>query len=466
MTATEKVETTRQQFSSTVAAPRIELLVEREAKRDHSRSVVIDGDGLGIGSHPSNDLVLNDPAVSRFHCRITREFGAWRIHDTGSLNGLRVNGVRTRDADLPMPECRVELGESCFRARELVAEGEIPVLMRASFGKLYGKSLVMRKLFALIERVAQSEVNVLIEGESGTGKELVAAEIVKRGTRSDRPFVVVDCSAISSNLIESHLFGHARGAFTGADRERPGAFEVAHGGTVFLDEVGELPLDMQPKLLRVLEAREFSRLGETRMRPADVRVVAATNRTLEREMNQGHFREDLYFRLAVVTLRVPPLRARLEDIPLLVPVLAESAGLSTYASLFTQQVLDEMARYEWPGNVRELRNFVERAIVLQNATPVAQPSDEATAPQPENAANPNESDPPGVDGAANVDLDVPFRVAKERCVSAFEKSYLTALLEWSDGNVSRAARRASMDRMNLHRLIARYAIRSVAPYRG
>ncbi len=218
------------QFSSTVAAPRIELLVEREAGAEASRVVVIDGDELRIGSHPSNDLVISDPRVSRFHCRVARQSGAWRLTDS-SLNGIRLNGVTVRDADLPMPECRVELGESRFRARELVASGEIPVLVRASFGSLYGKSLAMRKLFAVLERVAQSDANVLIEGESGTGKELVATEIVKRGPRVDKPFVVVDCSAMSPSLIESQLFGHARGAFTGAERERPGAFEVASGGT-------------------------------------------------------------------------------------------------------------------------------------------------------------------------------------------------------------------------------------------
>lgn len=442
---------THPQFSSSVAAPRIELFVERESGVDASRAVVIDGDELRIGSHPSNDLVISDPKVSRFHCRIARRGGAWRMNDTASLNGVRLNGVSIRDADLPMPECRIELGDSRFRARELVAEGQIPVLVRASFGGLYGKSLPMRKLFAVLERVAQSEVNVLIEGESGTGKELVATELVKRGPRADKPFVVVDCSSIPANLIESHLFGHAKGAFTGADRDRAGAFEVASGGTVFLDEVGELPLEMQPKLLRVLEARTVCRVGETKVRPVDVRVIAATNRELEREMNQGRFREDLYFRLAVVTLRVPPLRARGEDIPLLVPVLVEAIGARPEsASLFSPEVLEQMARYDWPGNVRELRNYIERTVVLESATPFHTRSADASA----------ETAP-----VMAVDLNVPFRDAKERVIEQFERSYLTALLEWSQGNVSRAARRAGMDRMNLHRLIGRYSLRAATPFR-
>lgn len=440
---------THPQFSSTVAAPRIELLVEREANVEVSRTVVLDGDGLRIGVHPSNDLVLDDPKVSRFHCRLSRQNGAWRLTDTGSLNGVRINGVTVRDADLSMPESFVELGDSRFRARELVAEGKIPVLVRASFGGLYGKSLAMRKLFAVLERVAQSEVNVLVEGESGTGKELVATEIVRRGPRANKPFVIVDCGAMSPSLIESQLFGHARGAFTGADRERPGAFEVASGGTVFLDEVGELPIDMQPKLLRVLESREVCRLGETKTRPVDVRVVAATNRELEREMNQRRFREDLYFRLAVVTVRVPPLRAHLEDIPLLVPVLLESLGVGTSSSLFTPTVIEEMSHYEWPGNVRELRNYIERTAVLQSTTPMKRATD---------------SDEEALD-TLPVDIEIPFRTAKEQVIASFERSYVTALLLGAQGNVSLAARKAGMDRMNLHRLIGRYAIRSASPFR-
>ncbi len=208
---------------------------------------------------------------------------------------------------------------------------------------------------------------------------------------------------------------------------------------------------MQPKLLRVLESREVCRLGETRTRPVDVRVVAATNRELEREMNQRRFREDLYFRLAVVTVRVPPLRAHLEDIPLLVPVLLESINAGSSSSLFTPQVIEELGQYTWPGNVRELRNYIERAAVLQSTTPMKRAAEV-------------DDDAPGTESMM-VDLELPFRLAKERVIATFEKAYLSALLAWAQGNVSRAARRAGMDRMNLHRLISRYAIRSAAPFR-
>jgi DNA-binding NtrC family response regulator len=437
------VAATHPMVPESVAAPRLGLKVEREGGEAASREVTLDGDFFRIGSHPSNDLVLDDRHVSRFHALLSRTKGVWQLSDSGSTNGTRINGVTVREADLPSPDCRIELGESVVSVDELLSATQIPILTRPSFGALYGQSVVMRKLFAKLERVSLSDANVLIEGESGTGKEIVASEIVKRGERKDAPFVVVDCSAIAANLIESTLFGHARGAFTGADRERLGAFEAADGGTVFLDEIGELPLDMQPKLLRALEAGEVCRLGETRTRSFDVRVIAATNRCLEQEMNARRFREDLYFRIAVVTIRMPPLRERLEDLPLLVPVLLESLGKRASAKMFTEEVLTDLARHDWPGNVRELRNYLERAIILESASR----ADDAPT---RDAATPSE-------GA--VSIDVPFKEAKEKLVTAFEVRYLADLLDWAGGNVSRAAKKAGLDRMHLHRLISRFDLR-------
>jgi DNA-binding NtrC family response regulator len=319
----------------------------------------------------------------------------------------------------------------------------------------------MRKLFALLDRLAKSDVSVLVEGESGTGKELVASEIVRRGARADKPFIVVDCGAIAPSLVESQLFGHARGAFTGADKERAGAFEAADGGTIFLDEIGELPIDMQPKLLRVIEAREVRRLGETHSRPVDVRVIAATNRRLDVEVNQGRFREDLYFRLSVVNVRVPPLRDRPEDIELLVNVILEDMGDLGSQKLFTKEVLERMARHDWPGNVRELRNFVERTVVLDSV-------EDAALPDPEDGDRPRggRSSPPGEStGEAGIDINVPFRLAKDTVIEDFERRYLRALVEWARGNVSRAARKAKMDRMNLHRLVQRYGLKESSSLR-
>jgi DNA-binding NtrC family response regulator len=435
-------------LSGAIQIPRIELTVEREAGELCSRSVVIEGDHVRIGSHPSNDLVLTDPLVSRFHCQLSRTSSGWKMVDTGSLNGTRLGGIRTRDADLELPECRLDLGASKVRVRELGSAGEAKVPLSPSFGSLYGSSVSMRRLFDIIKRTSKSDSDVLLEGESGTGKELVTRELVSRSPRADKPFVVVDCGAISPGLIESELFGHTRGAFTGAERQRVGAFEEANTGTVFLDEIGELPLDMQPKLLRAIAEREIRRMGENNRRKVDVRVIAATNRKLEREVNQGRFREDLYFRLSVVTLRVPPLRDRLEDLPLLVNHFLDALGAGDQGHLFTPEVIDEMTRYDWPGNVRELRNHIERRVILGGASQPAEGEERPSAPPMPSMA---------------VDLDVPFKQAKEGMIEAFERSYLKALLEWSDGNVSRAARRANIDRVYLHRLLHHYGLRRGTP---
>ena len=433
--------------SIAVAIPRLEFSVRREAGQPSTRSSVLDGDELRIGSHPKNDLTLDDPQVSRFHCSLSRSSHGWTITDHDSKNGTFVNGIRVRDADLPRGQCQFELGTSAIVVRELGSEtiAELPSV--SHFGELFGETPPMRQLFALLERVAESDSTVLIEGESGTGKELVATEIARRSERANAPFVIVDCSAIAPNLMESELFGHIKGAFTGANRQRIGAFEAANGGTIFLDEIGELPLDMQPKLLRALESREIRRMGENLPRKINVRVIAATNRRLEREVNRGRFREDLYFRLSVVNVRLPPLRKRMGDLRLLVQVILASLNAEDRTHLFTNKVLDEMATYDWPGNVRELRNYVERSVVMDEAPPASR--------------RPGSIRPPADTGqpSTSVDLDVPFRKAKESLIANFERNYLVALLEWSNGNVSKAARQARMDRMYLYRLLQRHKLR-------
>jgi len=431
------------------AAARLELAVIQLAGAPIADpvAVVCEGDAVRVGAHSSNDLVVADPQVSRFHFRMLRTRDRWVIVDSGSLNGTSIGDVRVRDADLPSPECVVSCGSSRVRVRELSPVSTPSVLDRANFGDLYGTSLPMRKLFAVLEKVAMSDANVFIEGESGTGKELVAMEVVRRGPRARKPLIVVDCGAIAPNLIESELFGHVKGAFTGAHADRVGAFEAAHGGTVFLDEIGELPLALQPKLLRALEARELRRVGESKTRKVDVRVIAATNRSLEREVNLGTFREDLYFRLSVVGVRVPPLRERPEDIEILVRSFLDDLDATSSSALFTPEVLRELQKHDWPGNVRELRNWVERAIVLQQA------DFEGAA----SASKDREGDP--------VDIEVPFREAKDRVIAGFERAYLSELLQWSEGNVSRAARKAQIDRMHLHRLIQRYDLKATRALR-
>jgi DNA-binding NtrC family response regulator len=388
--------------------------------------------------------------VSRFHCVLTLDQGQWTVTDSESLNGTLLSGVRVRDAILPMGECELSLGDSVVRVAQLSPEKVLRVPELSHFGELRGRSLVMRQAFSLLERAATSDVTVLVQGETGTGKELVATELIRRGPRAKRPFITLDCGSISPHLIESELFGHVKGAFTGADRTRIGAFEGAHGGTIFLDEIGEMPLDMQPKLLRALESREIRRAGENEARKVDVRVIAATNRNLEREVNRGRFREDLYFRLSVFTVRLPPLRERREDIPDLVQAFLDRMGALENARLFTPQVFAELNRHDWPGNVRELRNYVERAVVLQDAA---------------QATRSSSSDDERYDGSspnllgANVSIDSPFKTAKEQLLSDFERRYLEQLMTWAGGNVSRASRKAKLDRMYLHRLLHRYGIK-------
>jgi transcriptional regulator with GAF, ATPase, and Fis domain len=419
--------------------PRLTVEVKHEGPYGE-RTFAFQGEVCRIGTHSSNDLVLRDPAVSRFHCKLTRDGSSWRLQDNGSLNGTTLDGVRIRDAELGA-EGTIALGDTRLVVRAVEGTDETSVPSVQSFGSLLGSSLAMRKLFAVLEKVAASEINVLVEGESGTGKELVVAEIVQRGPRAEQPCVIVDCGAISPNLVESELFGHARGAFTGADRERVGAFETADGGTVFLDEIGELPLELQPKLLRAIEAREIRRVGETKARKVNVRVIAATNRDLEREVNRGRFREDLYFRLAVMSVRVPALRERLDDLPILIRTFLASLEATDRLDLFPPQVLAELAEHDWPGNVRELRNYVERTVVMQECQPTSKR-------------------PPGpAEGTEGVDVRIPFKRAKDAVVDAFERTYLTALLDEAGGNVSKAARAGGMDRMYLHRLIQKHGLK-------
>ena len=438
--------------------PRIEVTVLVEGGEGAGRRITLDGDLLRIGSHPSNDIVLEDRLVSRFHCRLQRGKRAWAVMDTGSLNGTGVNGIRVRDADLTLPECRIEVGESVVVVRE-VGETSLPAPRSAvRFGALCGATPVMRKMFDLIERVAPTDTTVLIEGESGTGKELITGEIVRRSKRADKPFVVVDCGSLAPGIVESELFGHARGAFTGADRLRIGAFEAAAGGTVFLDEVGELPAAMQPKLLRVLENREVRRMGENTPRRVDVRVVAATNRQIEREVNQGRFREDLFFRLSGVVVRVPPLFERKPDIPLLVESFLASIDAIDKRGAFTAEVLEDMMRHDWPGNVGELKQFVERFALFDIAELGARGDDLSPGSRrsPPIAAPPASEAPPR-EGLPHADK--PYHVARNELIESFERSYLAALLRAADGNVSRAARKGQINRMHLHRLLQRHGLR-------
>jgi two-component system response regulator GlrR len=397
-------------------------------------------DRCAIGSHPSNDLVINDPTVSRFHCELVIATGAVRVRDLGSRNGTRAGGIAIADANV-VGGTTLVLGNSEVKITVDPDRSELASSERTSFGALYGESVAMREVFSQLEKIAATDATVLIEGETGTGKEGAAEAIHDAGSRNERPFVVIDCGAIPANLLESELFGHEVGAFTGATERRIGAFEQASGGTLFLDEIGELPPDLQPKLLRALESREIRRVGSPASIHCDLRIIAATNRDLRAEVNRGSFRADLYYRLAVVRVVLPPLRDRPGDVPILVEHLLAriAAKPETVAELTAPDFLAALAAAPWPGNVRELRNHIEQCTVfgerrLPNAPTVAHP-------------------------ASTIDPALSYEVARRQAIDAFELAYLTSLLVRADGNVAAAARDAGVNRAYLYRLLRRHGLR-------
>jgi transcriptional regulator with GAF, ATPase, and Fis domain len=315
-----------------------------------------------------------------------------------------------------------------------------------AFGDLLGKSTAMRQLFASLARIARSDLSVLIEGETGTGKELVAESIHRESARAGGPFIVFDCSAVAPTLIESELFGHERGAFTGAVAAHAGVFERAHGGTLMMDELGELPKDLQPKLLRVLEKREIRRVGGSRTIPIDIRLIAATNRNLRAEVKRGAFREDLYFRVAGAHVLVPPLRDRMSDLPLLMAKFLEDMQPARSLADVPERAFETFRSYNWPGNVRELRSAVQRMIVTPERAFEISPmlSEQASA----------ENDDPA---PSSTELRA-LPDARREAIDRFERDYIKALLRKSGGSVTIAAGFAQVSRQAIHKLIAKHRI--------
>jgi len=393
-----------------------------------------------VGKRALADLVLTDPKVSSLHCEIVSR-SELTVRDLGSKNGTHVGNVRVLEAIVP-PGDSIRLGDTVLRVQPLGEHVEVPLAESFDFHGIIGASPPIREITARLAVLAKSDATVLVQGETGTGKERVAEALHRAGPRAAGPLVIVDCGSLPSTLIEAELCGYERGAFTGAVTASAGAFERADGGTLFLDEIGELPLDMQPKLLRLLESRTVRRLGGTRTTPVDVRVIAATNRDLPVEVQRGRFREDLYFRLAVVTLVLPPLRERRDDIPLLAIHLLREMGVDPKSCL-TLQSIDLLQRYDWPGNVRELRNHLMRAAALLE--PVRSPGPAASAPRPAPA------------GA--IDLAEPLRVVKQRMIDELERAYIGGLLQECDGRIAEVAKRAGMDRMSIYRIIDRLKLR-------
>jgi transcriptional regulator with GAF, ATPase, and Fis domain len=394
-----------------------------------------------VGAAPGAQVRVADREVSRLHAELEpTEHGTW-VRDLGSRNGTYVQDLKVTGALVP-DGGRIRVGRTDLLLRYPAAPSPVELWTRASFGGLIGASAPMRELFAQMARVAKSDAPVLLLGETGTGKELAARAIHDASARAPGPFVIVDCAALAASLVEGELFGHARGAFTGATAARAGAFEAATGGTVFLDEIGELSPAMQPKLLRVLESGTVKRLGESEHRRVDVRLVAATHRDLRRSVNAGAFREDLYFRIAVLPLVLPPLRARPSDIPLLFRHFLRGRRLV--------EPVDEreLAQMPWLGNVRELRNFVERACAFG-----ARDALEAGA----RAAGVHGNGDGGAVAPA-VALEQPFREFREQWIDQGERDYVRSLLERHQRNVSAAAEEAGLDRTYIYRLIRKHGL--------
>ncbi|RLB46757.1 MAG: AAA family ATPase [Deltaproteobacteria bacterium] len=393
-----------------------------------------------IGSREPATLVIPDEHVSGLHCRFERTAQGVRISDLGSRNGTWLGGHRIIDAILA-PGGRIKVGSTEI---ELIIANKSRLRSKWDgddhLGEMYGKSPAMQQAFTQIAKLFAVDAHIMVRGESGTGKELVARALHQMGARSEGPFVVVDGACLSQNLADVELFGNVRGAFTGAVNDRAGAFERAHRGTLFLDELGEIPPSVQVKLLRALDEGMVQRVGEEDWRRVDVRVIAATHQNLEKMVNDGSFRLDLYHRIATFQVALPPLRERDDDVRFIAQrMLEQFAPGDGPARATLDEALSRLAKHAWPGNVRELRNVVRRVAALGEALPQQMPNTTG--------------------GGPTVRVDEPFHEAKESWIGAFERQYIAKLLDETGNNVSEAARRSGLSRMHLTRLIEKHGLR-------
>jgi two-component system, NtrC family, response regulator HydG len=427
---------------STFEAPRLAadvytLTVKTGPSAGASLTVTPETPRALIGQSSVCALRLEGSLVSRRHAAVESTSLGLRLTDQSSTNGVFIRGLRVLEAVLTGGEV-VEIGGSTI---EVTRDTDVPVTPeppRASgFGRVVGKSPVMRSLYRLVEKLARANVSVLIEGETGTGKEVLAEALHEASGRSRGPFVVFDCTAVPPNLVESELLGHERGAFTGAVTSRPGVFEQAHGGTLLIDEIGDLDLALQPKLLRALERGEVKRVGGSRVSKVDVRILAATRRDLDREVQNGRFRDDLFHRLAVARVELPPLRQRKGDVPLLVAHFASQLGGDASAIPYEQ-----MLRWEshgWPGNVRELRNAIARFVALG----AEGEADFARSPSPMGQGRFDEL------------LDLPIGIARQKLIDDFERVYVERVLARHGGDIEQAAASSGIARRQFFRLKAK-----------
>jgi DNA-binding NtrC family response regulator len=450
------------------------------------KSIEVNKPSFTVGKGDECDLVIADPTVSRHHFTIEQNAGAYLIRDNASTNGTWIDQFRIREAWL-RPGVVVRAGQVQLKLEPLFKPIDIAPSTDDQFGSLVGHSVRMRQIFTMLERVAKTDATVVIFGETGTGKSAIAQAIHEASARKSGPFITVDCGAIAENLIESELFGHEKGAFTGATAMRKGALERANGGTLFIDELVDLRLDLQPRLLRVLEEREVRRVGGNDAIKLDVRIIAASRFDLWREVEAKKFREDLYFRLAVFTIPLPSLRERKEDIPLLAQSFARAQkGGDRLVQRMTPAVLERLSNHPFPGNVRELRNVIERAIYLDSdptemlgpmvgippeLSKIAVPPTPAPIPQATIPLGAPISPFPNIDETAPVpvvgvgddatvplvaDCTLPFKDAKEKLLEQFEGEYFRRLIQRAGGNASAIARIAGIDRKHLYTLAKKH----------
>jgi DNA-binding NtrC family response regulator len=421
-----------------------EASVRVAAGPDKGTSAVLESGSLLIGTGDDCGLKLSDETVSEHHCELTLRDGFLIVRDLGSTNGVQLGELLLREAVVPNGT-KLTLGRTQIVV-EAKGKTKVEVASDTQLGALYGKSAAMRTLFARLAAIAGSTAPALIEGETGVGKDLCAEALHRLGPRAKGPLVVLDCGAVTETLLEAELFGAERGAFTGAVATRDGLAEAADGGTLVIDEIGELPLELQPKLLRLIEKKELRRVGGTASRSVDIRVVASTNRELKHEVKAGRFREDLYYRLSALRVRVPPLRARLEDLPGLVDELMKRSGSGRRFDALPESVKSMLGAHRWPGNVRELRNVVERLLTFPDEDALLDP------------AASRSGDDLKASSLSQSQL-LPLSQARERNTDAFEQRYVKELLHRAGGSVVEAARLAGVSRQFLNRLMRKHDVR-------
>jgi DNA-binding NtrC family response regulator len=408
--------------------------------------VRIGPDPCVIGRDPHCQVVVDDPEVSSSHCELLATERGLLVRDLASTNGTFVNQVRVKEGELTT-DARLSCGHSRFVVRVTGSE-RVPISNAGSFGPIIGRSQVMRRLYTQLGKLAPHDLSVLITGETGTGKELVAHAIHEASRRRHRPFIIINCTTIPVSLAESTLFGHEKGAFTGASSRHPSPFVQAQGGTVFFDELGDLPPDIQPKLLRALENREIQSVGSTRTEKIDVRIVAATRKDMHAEVNAERFRNDLFYRFAQAIVEVPPLRARPDDILDLVARFLAGLGDPGAVTRIDDASRDRLKSYDWPGNVRELRNAVAVAYAQSEGGPI-------------DFVELLSGGPPRSTGVLSdrTSLLRPFTEQRQELVEGFERDYFTKLVQTAGGNVSEMARLSGLSRKTVREYLEHYRLR-------